>query len=220
MERKDKLKLLIDEKFKGNKASFSRAIERSPNQTQQWLNGTRNLGDAGARHIEMTLNLPQGWFDLSESSLKTSELEINPQQIKLDFFDFSHKCQSHELDQLLVQFIMTTNVALDLFGNSNPSYIKVFRPYDDGMEKTIPKSSLVFVDTRITQFNGDGIYLFEFENSYFLRRLIKSKHEIIKVSADNPTHQIGNFDIEQNEIESLKIYGLAIKALPLNYINL
>ena len=63
MNRREKLQLLIDEKFKGNAAAFARAIERSPAQVHHWLKGIRSIGDAGARHIELTLDLPQGWFN-------------------------------------------------------------------------------------------------------------------------------------------------------------
>jgi len=63
MDRRFKLKELIDSRFDGSQAAFSRAIQRAPAQVHHWVSGHRMLGDAGARHIEMTLNLPMGWLD-------------------------------------------------------------------------------------------------------------------------------------------------------------
>lgn len=63
MDRREQLKSLIDARFGGVQADFARAIKRSPAQVNQWLSGHRLLGDAGARHIEITLGLPIGFFD-------------------------------------------------------------------------------------------------------------------------------------------------------------
>lgn len=63
MDRKTLLKQLIDDRFGGNQADFARAIKRQPAQVNQWLTGYRALGDAGARNIELALNLPNGYFD-------------------------------------------------------------------------------------------------------------------------------------------------------------
>lgn len=61
--RREKLKQLIKERFDDNGAGFGRAIGRSSSQVNHWLTGERNLGDAGSRHIEITLGLPMGYFD-------------------------------------------------------------------------------------------------------------------------------------------------------------
>jgi len=65
MDRQQKLKELVDKVFGGNQAQFAKTIKRSPAQVNHWLTGHRNLGDAGARHIEMSLNLGMGFFDES-----------------------------------------------------------------------------------------------------------------------------------------------------------
>lgn len=54
---------LLQDRFHGNQAELARAIKRSPGQVHQWVKGHRKIGDAGARHIEMALGLPQGWLD-------------------------------------------------------------------------------------------------------------------------------------------------------------
>lgn len=63
MDRKTLLQRLINDRFSGSQADFARAIKRSAPQINQWLSGHRVIGDAGARHIELTLKLPSGYFD-------------------------------------------------------------------------------------------------------------------------------------------------------------
>lgn len=63
MTRRERLALLIEGKFKGSKAAFARAIDRSASQVNQWVSGHRDLGDAGVYIIESALALPMGWFD-------------------------------------------------------------------------------------------------------------------------------------------------------------
>lgn len=83
------LRDLIDTRFDGNQAEFARAIKKSPAQVNQWLTGHRNLGDAGARHIELVLNLGTGYFGggprsltaVSETQRRYAALSDSDQQI-------------------------------------------------------------------------------------------------------------------------------------------
>lgn len=63
MDRRALLRALIDERYHANVAEFARAIKKAPAQVHQWLSGNRALGNAGARDIEMRLNLGLGYFD-------------------------------------------------------------------------------------------------------------------------------------------------------------
>ncbi len=74
MARKLLLKALIADRFAGSQAEFARAIKRSPAQVNQWLTGNRALGDAGARTIELALELPAGYFDQRLSYAKAGNI--------------------------------------------------------------------------------------------------------------------------------------------------
>ncbi|WP_273702974.1 S24 family peptidase [Candidatus Accumulibacter vicinus] len=63
-----KLRALIQSRFGGNQAAFAAAIKRSPAQVNQWLSGHRAIGDAGARIIELALDLPPGYFDMADTT--------------------------------------------------------------------------------------------------------------------------------------------------------
>lgn len=72
MDRRAKLRALIQARFGGNQAEFACAIKRSPAQVNQWLSGHRAIGDAGARIIELALGLPSGYFDSSNTKLEAA----------------------------------------------------------------------------------------------------------------------------------------------------
>ena len=76
MTRIERVRKLIDEKFNGNQADFSRAIGKAPAQVNQWLNGYRNIGDGVALNIEKSLGLPQGYLDGVVTNQLPKENEI------------------------------------------------------------------------------------------------------------------------------------------------
>ncbi|MDR0672748.1 MAG: hypothetical protein LBF93_03595 [Zoogloeaceae bacterium] len=78
MDRKKLLRDIIDTRFDGSQAKFARAIKRSPAQVHQWLNRHRAIGDAGARHIELTLGLPGGYFDKPLRATTASNTNLGP----------------------------------------------------------------------------------------------------------------------------------------------
>lgn len=101
MNRTKRFQELLVTRFNGKQADFARAIGRTPAMIYQWKDGRRVIGDAVARHIEVTLGLPQSWFDSTEAvpplphkaqpdSLPTPQLERAPSPMALalaDLFD-------------------------------------------------------------------------------------------------------------------------------------
>ena len=60
---------LIDERFEGVTANFSRATGVRESQVTQWSAGNRNMSKETAERIEGLLGLPDGYLDREDSSL-------------------------------------------------------------------------------------------------------------------------------------------------------
>lgn len=61
--RPDRIALIIEGRFKGSRAAFSRELGKSQAQVSQWFSGVRPVGNGIARDIEIKFDLPRGWLD-------------------------------------------------------------------------------------------------------------------------------------------------------------
>lgn len=98
MNRKLLLQELIAVRFSGNQADFARAIHRSPAQVNQWLSGHRRIGDAGARTIEMALNLEAGYFDRQVSYAKAGNIRA---------LQLNEPAPQHDIDEVVAMMRAT-----------------------------------------------------------------------------------------------------------------
>ena len=98
---------------------------------------------------EEKFNLPSGWFDTEEQSNKIiieNAIEEATNTVKLELLYPNRECQSHELDKLIMRFVMTKQTAIELLGTDKLDHIKLYQPLDDGMEPKAPKSSMILIN--------------------------------------------------------------------------
>lgn len=103
----------------------------------------------------------------------------------------------------------------ELFGRNSLDGVKLINVDGDSMMPTLNPRDLLFIDTRIDHFNGDGIYIFNFEESTFVKRLQKVKGRKLCVLSDNDKYPA--FEIEPHEMSDLYIFGKLIKQLPFKF---
>lgn len=103
----------------------------------------------------------------------------------------------------------------ELFGRSSLDGVKLINVDGDSMMPTLSPRDLLFIDTKVDHFNGDGIYVFNFEDSTFVKRLQKVKGRKLSVLSDNPKYP--PFEIEHHEMNDIFIFGKLIKQLPFKF---
>lgn len=91
-----------------------------------------------------------------------------------------------------------------IFGNRPESSVKLINVRGDSMEGTIEPGDLIFVDVAVCNFDGDGIYVFDFNGDMFVKRLQKVKSELIVIS-DNPRYR--EWSISEEEMDMLHVAG-------------
>lgn len=69
----------------------------------------------------------------------------------------------------------------------NPQFIRIINVKGDSMAPTFNHADLLFVDISIPYFDGDGIYVFTFDNTLFVKRVQKTGREFCIIS-DNETN--------------------------------
>ena len=211
------LKMLADKA--GGISILANQLGVEPIRVSQWLTGYRGMGGASKRKFEEILELENGWFDTPQTKLE-QDIEVTANTVRLELLYPERECQSHELDKLVMRFVMTKKIAIELLGTDELDHIKIYRPADDSMEPKIPKASMVLIDTNISDFSGDGVYIFNYEGKEYFRRLIEVKDALLKVTADSQEYKEGNFDISNPERINLKIIGKAWKVMPLIYSDI
>lgn len=91
-----------------------------------------------------------------------------------------------------------------IFGSIPQEKVKLINVRGDSMQGTIEPGDLIFVDQRVTYFDGDGIYVFDFNGDTFVKRLQKVKNDLLVIS-DNTKYR--EWTITPEEAEMLHVSG-------------
>lgn len=78
--------------------------------------------------------------------------------------------------------------AVALFGGRTPDSVKVINVRGDSMADTIEPGDLIFVDISVNDFDGDGIYVFGFDDKIYVKRLQMIPDKLLVIS-DNPKYR-------------------------------
>lgn len=105
----------------------------------------------------------------------------------------------------------------ELFGRRTLDGIELINVDGDSMMPTLCPRDLLFIDRKVDHFNGDGVYIFNFEDSTFVKRLQKVKGRRLAVLSDNDKYP--PFFIEDHEMHELYVFGKLIKCLPLKMVD-
>ncbi len=87
--------------------------------------------------------------------------------------------------------------ALAMFGGRTADQVKVINVRGDSMAETMEPGDLLFVDISIHEFDGDGIYVFGFDDKIYVKRLQMIPDKLLVIS-DNPKYREWSVD-ETNE---------------------
>ncbi|MBC1185261.1 helix-turn-helix transcriptional regulator [Kluyvera sp. SCKS090646] len=78
--------------------------------------------------------------------------------------------------------------ALSMFGGRTSDQVKVINVRGDSMAETIEPGDLIFVDISVHEFDGDGIYVFGFDDKVYVKRLQMIPDQLLVIS-DNPKYR-------------------------------
>lgn len=217
MDRVTILKHLIDTHFGGSQAAFANAIGKSPAQVHHWLKGIRNIGDAVARQIELSLNLPEKYMwgecaDIEKIDIKKQEERPKFMYDILDIPDMPTAPKIEDkyitlfaLDLCSIQEITVLREwAVEQFGN-NLSTIRVLTMNSDSMSGTIEDGSVLFVDESVKFYNGEGVYVIDTADGLKAKRLQMTVSGSLNVISDNPKYPIEV--ISPKDIDDIRICG-------------
>lgn len=224
---------LKDEYCDGKVVNLARVLNKDQGYVSRLLyeegkKHKKNIADKLVSDIESAFNLPRGWLDgLTSDNNQLTKQNINKNNngndgVKIDVLDISASCGNgvvteREFASVLRSIEFTHEFALKMFGRRSTELIKVITAKGDSMIPTIKSGANVFVDTKINYFDGDGVYVFIFDNEIYIKRLQITGTEIIVIS-DNSIYEKWRLDKEC--MNNFYIQGKVIIGQNIEYIYL
>ncbi|MBC5791139.1 LexA family transcriptional regulator [Providencia sp. JUb39] len=201
----------------------------------QYLNGRTALNTDTTLKFAALLQVPpedinpelKALLDYVRSNKQTSVAEHSPliarnEHNTLRLLDVYAKAgpsgfMNNEFPDTIRSIEFSSEKVFELFGRKSLKGIEMINISGDSMSPAINPRDVVFVDTHNEYFDGDGVYVFSFENALFIKRLQRVKGKKLAVKSDNSAYE--TFYIEESEMHDLKIIGKVIKSLPIKMID-
>ena len=218
MTRLERVRNLIDEKFNGNQADFSRAIGKAPAQVNQWLNGYRNIGDAAALNIEKSLGLPQGYLDGVVTNQLPKENEITDihrpmlwssnDPLPEDDYTFAPYMKEQAFCGGAGSFEIPDYNGFRLpFGRAtlrrksiNPDNVFCCTLTGDSMEERIAEDAAIAVDAGEKTIRDGKIYAFRHGDLFRVKYLSRLPGGRVKIKSHNPAYEDEEAGLEDIEV--------------------
>ena len=218
MTRIERVRKLIDEKFNGNQADFSRAIGKAPAQVNQWLNGYRNIGDGVALNIEKSLGLPQGYLDGVVTNQPPKENEItgihrpmlwsSNDPLPEDDYTFAPYMKEQAFCGGPGSFEIPDYNGFRLpFGRAtlrrksiSPDNVFCCTLTGDSMEEKIAEDAAIAVDAGEKTIRDGKIYAFRHGDLFRVKYLSRLPGGRVKIKSHNPAYEDEEAGLEDIEV--------------------
>lgn len=218
MTRIERVRKLIDEKFNGNQADFSRAIGKAPAQVNQWLNGYRNIGDGVALNIEKSLGLPQGYLDGVVTNQLPKENEITDihrpmlwssnDPLPEDDYTFAPYMKEQAFCGGPGAFEIPDYNGFRLpFGRAtlrrksiSPDNVFCCTLTGDSMEERIAEDAAIAVDAGEKTIRDGKIYAFRHGDLFRVKYLSRLPGGRVKIKSHNPAYEDEEAGLEDIEV--------------------
>jgi phage repressor protein C with HTH and peptisase S24 domain len=225
--RRDNLRII--ERERGGPSEAAKVIGMSPAQFANLRDGAKNsktgkprgMHKATARKIEEKCGKPSMWLDMShEDGAQQLEPAPTPPPKGAVFYllDAEAACgdgrQNGDYPEIVRAIVLSDAEARERIGSINKSgSIQVIVATGDSMVPTIQPRDLLFVDTAVTEFSGDGIYLIRRDHGLSCKRLSMAGRTLL-VTSDNPVARDWKW---KDKRESDAIIGRVMAALPMTF---
>lgn len=232
--RRKNLITLKDKYCRGRITELSERLNKNPSYVSRMLYeegkpNKKNISDKVLFDIETAFNLPRGWLDdltpcdqlepvIDSNNIKN---DIKKEDgVKIEVLDISASCGNgviteREFASVLRSIEFTPDFALKLFGRRSTEYIKVITAKGDSMAPTIKSGANIFVDTKINYFDGDGVYVFVFDDEIYVKRIQITGTEIIVLS-DNSLYK--TWEMKKEFAYKFHIQGKVLLGQNIDYV--
>ncbi|OOF64779.1 XRE family transcriptional regulator [Rodentibacter pneumotropicus] len=220
-----RLKTLLDEKRLSMNA-FAKQIGVSQPSIAKIVNG-ETLNPKNILEIAAALGVNAHWLKTGEGEREANDKVITAlyseerdeqHHLRVDLLDVQLAANStgiinSDYPEVLSRLYFTEEGVQRLLGRSTTQGIYLFSVPTDSMMPTIMPDDLVFIDTKINEYVGDGVYAFNLNGELYIKRLQRLPTGIFRALSDNPLYP--PFDITDELFDTAVIIGKFIRAVEL-----
>lgn len=228
MSIKKRLEQMIAEKG-WNQTDLAFKLGITPQAVQQWLRNENPTtpSQARLRKISEISGYPVHWFSMSDEEIKKDEFLISNMSGKsdlihsyqIDLLDVNAKagiggCINNEYPDIIQSIYFSKDGLLEIVGRKTNNGLYMITVPTDSMSPTIDKGDVVFIDTNVTSYSGEGIYIFAVDNEVYIKRLQRVPGGIYKALSDNKSYD--PFEMTSDLFETVTIIGKFVRSLPIH----
>lgn len=183
------------------KALGKQGISISEPGIWKWFNSAAIPDSTNILALSRWLNVRAEWLEYGRGEMRDGEQtssasiarSIDSDFYRVDVLDVQasagYGCLvSTEFIETIRAIEYTNEQARALFSNRPADTIKVITVRGDSMEGTINPGDEIFVDMAVTQFDGDGVYVFVFGKTLHVKRLQMQRNRLCVLS-DNAAYK-------------------------------
>lgn len=182
------------------------------------------FGERAARRIEQDYGMPSFYLDsdpeleaLIISSISTTPSDAH--RFKIELLDVQAKAGiggviNNEYPDVIQSIYFSLDGLLEIVGRKTDNGLYMITVPTDSMSPTIEKGDVVFIDTNVKSYLGEGVYIFAINNEVYIKRLQKIPGGIYKALSDNKNYD--PFDISQDVFADAIVIGKFVRVLPIN----
>lgn len=188
----------------------------------KWLNSAAIPDSTNILALSRWLGVRAEWLEYGRGPMRDGDqhpkvIEFSDDIFKVEALSLPghDELNNYDLIEGIHSIEYVKDEAVGMFGNKNSHDIKLINMGSDSMSGTFEPGDLLFVDVTHTEFGGDGIYIFSYDDAIHLKRLQKIKDRVLALS-DNKSY--GQWEpLTSSEVQGFLFFGKVVGSIPQKY---
>ncbi len=204
----------LDPPVRGQSA-LARALGQSPQVVKNWESRPTGVSAAGAHKVQQELGISSTWVLAGEepmfvssgprrvAAVATASVYVRVQQLDAEA-GMGEAVENPDYPEVIRAIDFEPSYIRSIVGFvPAPGRLRLITGNGDSMQPVIQPGDAVVVDTAITAFDGDGIYLINMGNGQQIKRLVD--RGVIHVASENKSYG-DPFPIPEGTVIGGKVY--------------
>ena len=202
--------------------AFSKKVGVSQQAISKIIRG-ETLNPKNILEIATALGVNPHWLKTGEGSPDADVFAFTSEKddahtLRVDLLDAELAAHSSgiinlEYPDVISSIFFTHEGVKRILGRTTTDGVYMFKVPTDSMVPTITQNDIVFIDTNVKEYIGEGVYSFNLNGETYIKRLQRLPTGVIMALSDNPLYH--PFEITESLFDTAEIIGKFIKAVEL-----